>query len=230
MSTQEQISNPKSLQPVLSDDLAVYLDPYPGHKGNELVWDICDCGNGLYNGPSGATWRKTPRGPQMPWHFACDGNGGWWIKVSSVRRRTRQVAKAFARDRAEAPMREWLAAEANWRTDVAAWLAEEARLAALVTGFVGDIDAKIKNLAGTITVYWEFTRASYTGHDETAVLLIITTEDGKVLKFVSAGASAFGWERGDRVIITSATVKAHDNYKGQDQTTISRARITLKEN
>lgn len=57
------------------------------------------------------------------------------------------------------------------------------------------------------------------------MLLVLTLDNGQVLKWASAATSAFGYERGDRVRIIRATVKAHDTYKGQDQTALKNVRL-----
>ncbi len=49
------------------------------------------------------------------------------------------------------------------------------------------------------------------------------TEDGHVVKWFASGS--FSYELGDVVKFEAATVKAHENYQGTDQTVITRGVI-----
>ncbi|WP_280302854.1 hypothetical protein [Nocardia abscessus] len=214
-------------QAVTSDDPTVYVDPYPNARGTDEVEEPCRCSNGRYFGPTNARW-DNGNGHEA-WCFYCNGTAVLRVKVSSVRARARRAAKAAAERRELAPYLEWLAAEKAHRELLAAEeaaYAEQERRNSLVRGFLGEIGDKITDRAAVVTVAYAYDKANYyTGRPETGMLLVLTLDNGQVVKWSSTGAGAFGYERGDRVRILRATVKAHDNYKGQDQTTLKNVRL-----
>lgn len=230
MITAEKIDGPATLTPtqaVTSDDPTVYVDPYPDARGSDEVEEPCGCGNGRYWGATNARWNNGSG--YAAWCFYCNGTAVRRVKVSSVRARIRRAAKAAAERRELAPYLEWLAAEKAHRELLAAEeaaYAEQERRNSLVRGFVGEIGDKITDRAAVVTVAYAYDKANYyTGRPETGMLLVLTLDNGQVVKWSSTGAGAFGYERGDRVRILRATVKAHDNYKGQDQTTLKNVRL-----
>ncbi|MGW4719908.1 hypothetical protein [Nocardia sp. NPDC004260] len=230
MFTAEKTTGPAiltSAQAVTSDDPTVYIDPYPNARGTDEVEEPCGCNNGRYSGPTNARWDNG--NGHDAWCFHCNGTAVLRVKVSSVRARVRRAAKAAAERRELAPYLEWLAAEKAHKELLAAEAAayaEQERRTSLVRGFVGEIGDKITDRTAVVTVAYTYDKANYyTGRPETGMLLVLTLDNGQVVKWSSTGAGAFGYERGDRVRILRATVKAHDNYKGQDQTTLKNVRL-----
>ncbi|QIS06782.1 hypothetical protein F5X71_34730 [Nocardia brasiliensis] len=60
-------------------DPTIYVDPCPGKKGTDEVWEQCPhCDSGVYNGHSSITWIIRGRG-EGTWCFTCRGAGGWKI-------------------------------------------------------------------------------------------------------------------------------------------------------
>lgn len=97
-------------------------------------------------------------------------------------------------------------------------LEAERRAAPIAAGFLGDIKERIKNISFTLTTV--LLREDNYG---TKTLLVGRTEDGHVVKWWAA--RALDIEVGDTLTLEAATVKAHENYKGIDQTVITRGTI-----
>lgn len=222
-----QFRNPPA--PVRSDDPTVYVDPFPTLKGADRVWEHCgSCRDGVYTGPSRVHW-DNGRG-DTTWCFYCHGAGGRYVLVSSKRASARKYAKNEAvrqQQRLEweagAPAR---AAE-EARVEAAKVAAEEARRAALVTGFAGQVGDRLKGLEATVDVAMTFPVPSFTGYgaDVMKALVVLTLVDtGQVLKTTGTGNTLYGLKRGDKVKVTG-TVKDHSNYQGQDQTVLTRAKL-----
>lgn len=85
-------------------------------------------------------------------------------------------------------------------------------------GFIGDIKERIRNFSLNLTYVREDD-----GYYGKTTLFIGRTGDGHVVKWFAAGTFVF--EIGDTLNLEAATVKAHEVYKGQDQTVITRAKI-----
>lgn len=211
-------------------DPTVYADPFPGLRGDELVKQPCSkCGgDGKYNAPSGYKWVHD--GAEDTWCFACMGKGGSMVKVSSVRDRVRKAANRAKVSADAAPLREWLTAEAVWGSEVRAWLKAEketARQSKLVTGFVGAVAAKVTNLIGTVTITKDYPTEDHFGHSKTGMMLIITLDNGQVVKWSSTARGIWGFEEGARVRIVRAIVKGHGDYRGQEQTELKNVKLEL---
>lgn len=221
-------------------DPTVYVDPCPGMKGTDSIVTECQnpcCDNGLYIAPSSRQFNGNTQGRTYvdKWCFVCGGSGRYTVKVLSLRARARREAKQAQRavqqtqqTVIEAPYRAWLLAEANHRLLVAdeeLAYAEQARRDALVSGFVGEVGTKVRDLGGAVTVAYVYDTTDYMGYDTTGCMLLITLDNGQVVKWSSTSGGAFGWEIGARVRITSGKVKAHANYKGQDQTVLTNVRL-----
>lgn len=212
-------------------DPTVYVDPCPDKKGDEKVKETCsNCGgDGVYKAPTGLLIRNPRTGGNFPGCFACAGFGYRVVKVSSVRARVRLAANQAKRRRDEAPMRAWLAAESTYRkliADEEAAYAEQDRREALVTGFIADIGTKIANLAGIITVAAEYNTTNFQGYATTGRMLVITLDDGKVVKWASdSAAGIWGFEQGERIRIVRAIAKGHNQFRGQDQTTLKNVKL-----
>lgn len=210
-------------------DPTVYVDPHPGKKGTDLVREDCTfCrGTGVYQAPSGLVI-KNPHGPGLfRGCFQCNGYGYHDYKVSSVRSRVRRQAAAAKAWRDGESVRKLAAAVAERNAYAAAWdaaLVEQARRDALVTGFVGNVGDKVK-ATGTVTVATRFEVPGYNYGTVLKAFVVVTLDDGKVVKTSGTGLSLYGVESGDKVTV-AGTVKGFDNYNGQDQTTLTRVKLT----
>ena len=231
-----------TMTPVKTTDTAVryngrvytvttYVDPYPGMKGNDRITVRQTCtrcgGTGIY-----VWW--TALGEARGTCFLCLGACVTMhsravsmlrreAKVEAVWREYGDAIRAEYAAEAEAVRVAELAAEFAEHWDAAH--AEQARRAAMVTGFVADIGAKV-DVTGAVTVATSFDVPSYRGYgaDDRKALVVVTLDDGHVVKATGTGRSLFDIERGARVRIRG-TVKDHDNYRGQDQTVLTRAKI-----
>ena len=207
-----------------------YEDPHPGKKGAEIVKDPCHCGDGVYHAPSRVVW-DNGRG-ETKWCFSCNGAAYIERSVATLRRRERAMVKATNEARrlhalslAEAPMRH----QAEVDEAHATALIEDARRAALVSGFVGMEGDKVTNLKGRIDYQGTWETPSYSGYGtEVKSIVIITLTDGKVVKIVGTSATYFGWTRDDLVTIVRGVVKGTGNYNGQDQTILTRAKLSAE--
>jgi hypothetical protein len=207
-----------------------YVDPYPGQQASDRIAQICgSCdGSGVYSGPSSWIWQKGKRVEK--WCFQCNGSGRYSLSVGTLRKRAKEAA--YQRDYADEIR---AAQEAAWAAVKAAEIAEaweeahaeQARRAALVSGFAGEVGERIKGRAGAIR-YASTYDASYGYHKAIGAFLIIELDGGQVVKISGTGRSLFGHARGDRVKVTG-TVKAHGNYQGQDQAVLTRAAIESEE-
>ncbi|MCV7144236.1 hypothetical protein [Mycolicibacterium fortuitum] len=91
----------------------------------------------------------------------------------------------------------------------------ERKATPIVAGFIGEVGERIKNIAGVAkTVYRD------EGYYGMRTLLVGITDDGHVITWWAS--KSLDIEVGQRFTIGAATVKNHDNYKGQDQTVLSR--------
>lgn len=94
----------------------------------------------------------------------------------------------------------------------------------VASGFVGEVDEKIADISGEVKVLREvMTDYGY------ATILIVKADDGHLLKWfgkVPDEVDGQELEVGQRIVITSATVKSHENYQGDDQTRIVRAKLS----
>jgi hypothetical protein len=218
----------KSPRPVVhrGRPLSSYVDPFPGLSAKDRVKSLCGyCdGSGIYHGHSSWIWYKGKRAEK--WCFQCGGQGHRMVSVASQRRRAKE--DAYQRDYADEINAERAAAwaevaAAQHAEDWDAAHAEQARRAALVSGFAGDIGQRVRNLPGVVKVAKSYD-ASYGFHSAIGMFLIIALDSGQVLKVSGVGSSLFGHEPGDRVKV-SGSVKAHENYNGQDQSVLIRAKV-----
>ncbi|MEI7548235.1 MAG: hypothetical protein WCK21_09285, partial [Actinomycetota bacterium] len=82
-------------------------------------------------------------------------------------------------------------------------------------GFIGEVGERVRDFFVTATMVREFD-----GDFGTTTLLVGTTDDGHVVKWFASGAR--DWEPGVRIHFTAATVKAQEQYKSVDQTSLTR--------
>jgi hypothetical protein len=213
--------------------LHTYTDPFPGLKSTDKVQvDCADCGgDGVYHAPSGYSIRNPRTGYGFKGCFACNGYGHVTRTVQSRRRNAMQHAWFAEYGQAIADAER----EANWAAQRAAEQAEawdeahveQVRRAALVTGFVGEVGAKVSGLAGTVAVAKYFAGA---WNRSSSMFVVINLDNGQVVKMFGSSESLFSVERGDHVTITGATVKAHESYKGQDQSVLMRVKVAVDVN
>jgi hypothetical protein len=84
-------------------------------------------------------------------------------------------------------------------------------------GFVAPVGQRVKNITLTLSQVKMFD-----GNYGTTTLLVGRTSDQHVVKWFASGNHDYNI--GDTITL-DATVKAHDNYKGTDQTVVTRGRI-----
>lgn len=211
--------------------VTTYVDPYPGRKGSDRI-DIRDTcsrcgGTGIY-----VWWNSM--GECRGTCFLCMGPGTVVrsravstlrreAKVDAVWREHGDMLRAESAAKADAERAAVLAA--NFARDWDEAHAEQARRAALVSGFVGDIGDKI-DADGVVDVATTFERESFRGYGTDLVaLVVVTLDDGHVVKTSGTGRTLYGLERGERVHIRG-TVKGHGQRNGQDQTVLKAVKIT----
>lgn len=195
--------------------VAVYVDPFPGRKGSEVLKETC----GKCNGDKVIGWGNvTLQVGKVSGRvcFQCMGKGYTTRLVSSARSTARRQAKA--QTEANIAAADYVNTEVEDAHTEA--LAEEARRAALVTGFLAEVGVRVRNLKAVVEVNAKFEAASFNGYgvDYKSMLILREVESGRVIKAVTA---ARGFERGEAVTV-SGTVKDHARYNGQDQTVLAR--------
>lgn len=82
-------------------------------------------------------------------------------------------------------------------------------------GFIGEVGERVRDFNVTATAIRQFD-----GMYGTTTLLVGTTDDGHVVKWFASGTH--DWEPGDVLHFAAATVKAHEQYNGTDQTALTR--------
>ena len=95
------------------------------------------------------------------------------------------------------------------------------RRANRVSGFIGEKGEKIDGLEATVTG----TR-SWEGEWGTTTLVSLRSADGHTVKWFASGGKEY--EAGTKVTV-KATIKGHDNYDGDDQTIITRAKLVVRD-
>lgn len=210
--------------------LPVYVDPFPGKKGTDYVREECVfCTDGVYGGASGHTWARKVNGVWVTnkWCYRCQGLGYFSVRVSSVRARVRREVKRQIQaiqdaPRIEAERKARLAAEIEFAHIDA--LAEQARRDAMNNDVLGEVGAKIRDLAATVRVATTYD-ASFGFSKQIGSFLVLETDDHRFVKVAGTGSTLFGHKRDDRVTIKLGTVKDHSEYKGQVQTNLTRVKL-----
>lgn len=82
-------------------------------------------------------------------------------------------------------------------------------------GFIGDVKERVRDFNVTATMIRQFE-----GDFGYTTLLVGSTDDGHVVKWFASGMQP--WEPGDVLHFAAATVKAHEEYRGTDQTVLTR--------
>ena len=227
MTTMTATTKPVTFNGVLGKKpLTTYSDPYPALKGTDKAPVECGmCSDGVYDAPSRIHWNNG-RG-DTTWCFWCNGSGKRLRSVSKLRSEAKADAYAaeFATEIAayHDAKAEAFNAAAKAEEFALAWdeaHKEQERRNAIVGGFIGEAGDKVKNLQGTVN----FTKM-IDGYYGSSMLVIITLDNGQVVKTFGSGSSLYGLDRGQKVTILSATVKGHDHYNGQDQTELKMVKI-----
>ena len=204
--------------------LTTYVDPYPGAKNTDRRFgrDVAPChrcgGTGIYSTYHGVCYRCMGRGTEA--------NG---ITVGTLRKyakaaafNTEYAAEIAAARAAQAEAAAVAQAAADFAADWDAAHAEDARRAAMVQGFIGEVGEKV-SATGTVQVA-KYIAGSW--NRSSSMFLVIKLVSGQVVKTFGSGASLMELGRGDEVEITGA-VKAHETYQGQQQTVLTRAKASV---
>lgn len=213
-----------------------YVDPYPGRKGDEVITEDCgNCGGtGMYYGKSGYEFFTSTEGAVTTGCFRCFGTGKHSRKVSSARStERRQIAaenarRAAAADwEADAPAREAREAEEARQAEEAAAKKEADRLAAMTQGFEAEVGVRLRNVECEVVTEYQYEAVAFNGYsmELRAIIVFRVIESGKILQWSSR---AQGLNVGEKVIVTG-TVKDHGDYKGQDQTELTRCIVKRAE-
>lgn len=88
----------------------------------------------------------------------------------------------------------------------------------IAKGFIGEVKERVRDFSIELTTVREFD-----GNYGTTTLFVGRTPSGHVVKWFASGA--WRYDVGDTLYLAAATVKAHENYKGIDQTVITRGKI-----
>lgn len=202
--------------------LSTYVDPCPGKIGTDKVPSTCGrCGgSGVFE-----CFRHIYAGRC----FQCGGSGSVPTNVSTVRKHAKSDAfyAEFAAELAAVRLVAETAANiaiaaAKFAADWEAAHTEDARRSSMVQGFLGQVGDKVTG-TGTVAVA-KYISGSY--NRSSSVFLVVELDSGQVIKTFGSGESLFALDRGDRVVLSGA-VKAHESYRGQDQTVLTRAKAIL---
>ena len=102
----------------------------------------------------------------------------------------------------------------------------EDRIAKATSGFVAPVKTRLRDVPVTITNVFEGTRAAYAWPHGEEPFQIITMRDGDGHEIVWKTSSVQPVTVGDDVTMTG-TVKEHGEFRGVDQTQISRAKLEI---
>lgn len=207
-------------------ELHSYVDPHPGKVGTDRVPTTCGrCGgSGYFN-----CFRHIYAGRC----FGCDGTGKDTISVATARKWAR--SDAFATEYADEIAAYWAEFEAAQEVArkaeefAAHWdeaHAENIRRAALVQGFLAEVGDKIAGVEVTVKVA-KYIEGSW--NRSSSMFIIAETAAGQVIKIFGSSNSLFGLQRDDQATITTAKVKAHESWNGQEQTVLSHVKVEKNE-
>jgi hypothetical protein len=208
-------------------ELKTYSDPHPGKAASDRV--AVPCGRCVNESGYIRAFSHVHNGIC----FECNGTGKGSITVATLRKHAKAAAynTEYAEEiqAAREAQREAFRAAAEIEAAAAAKAAaeaEEARLASLVQGFVGNEGDKIENLPVTINVA-KYIEGSW--NRSSSMFIIATTDAGQVVKIFGSSATLFGLQRGQAAVITTAKVKKHDWHNGQDQTVLGFVKMAVAE-
>lgn len=211
--------------------LHLYVDPHPGkHNSDRIPVDCGKCG--------GSGYIRAFSHVEGGVCFECEGHGKTSISVGTLRQYAK--ADAFSAEYGEEIDAYWAEFEAVQQAArkaeefAQAWddaHAEAAKRAAMVGGFIGEVGEQLrgKGLVGTV-VFEKHYDAGFGYHKTTGKFMIIEMSDGKIAKVAGTGGGLFvGAHKGDQVAILGGSVKAHENFRGQDQSVLQRVKLELIE-
>ena len=208
-------------------ELSTYVDPHPGLKGTDKVQ--VPCGRCVNKTGYIRAFAHVEGGIC----FECRGAGTVGINVSTVRKWAKSDAYCteFAAEIAahRQSLRDAEIAANAARELAQAWddaHAEQARLASLTQGFIGQPGEKV-TVEATIKVA-KYIEAQQHGWSA-KMFIIAETTDGNIVKISGSSNSLFELDRGDKVTLTGK-VAAHENYRGQDQTVLSHVKAVVIDN
>jgi hypothetical protein len=92
-------------------------------------------------------------------------------------------------------------------------------------GYLAQVGERVKDLAGEVVLVRDI--QSRFGFSK---LLVVKLDSGHLVKTFSSAASVLDSDfvAGDRIDILAGTVKAHEEYKGQEQTMLTRVKVAQK--
>lgn len=220
-----------------------YIQPHPTLKGEDKVKEPCmKCsGTGTYQGPT--PWQREEvradgTAVYHPYCFQCDGKGYRELLVASIRaRESRAVRKhndtvSQAHEQLpqiiQAQMEEELAQKEREAQAQKALDHHQATIDKLNTEMPEG--QRISHIPVEVTSIREYWKEGWNPWDAPQLTRAITftmkaSPGAQPLVWFSAGAGAFRLEEGQEGTL-AATVKKHDTYREEVQTTITRA--TLK--
>lgn len=208
-------------------ELKTFIDPHPGKVASDKV--AVDCGRCVDRKGYIAGFAHVHHGIC----FKCLGAGVEYVTVGTLRKHAKADAYRveYAAEIAaavEAQRQAFItAAEVEAKAAAeAARIAEEARLASLVQGFLGNEGDKLTNVRVTINVA-KYIEGSW--NRSSSMFIIATTDEGNVLKIFGSSNTLFGLQRGDVTTIVTGKVKKHDWHDGQDQTVLSHVKMAAVE-
>jgi len=209
--------------------LTTYVDPHPGLKGTDKVAIECGmCRDGVYTGYSRIHWQNGKG--DTTWCFWCNGTNRRYISVSTARRNAKR--QAFQAEYAVQIEANRIARETAANVAIAAakfeaaWdeaHAEQARRAAMVQGFLGEVGDKVATGPGIVQVA-KYIEGSW--NRSSSMFIVVKLDSGQVVKTFGSSTTLFGLERGYRVTLTGK-VKAQETYQGQDQTVLSHTKAEV---
>lgn len=119
-----------------------------------------------------------------------------------------------------------VAAYARKNRDAAQVKVREDRITEATPGFVAPVKTRLRDVPVTITNVFEGTRAAYAWPHSDEPFQIITMRDGDGHEIVWKTSTVQPVTVGDDVTMTG-TVKEHGEFRGVDQTQISRAKLEI---
>lgn len=114
---------------------------------------------------------------------------------------------------------------------ITAWMREEKRQieraakAEIAKGFLADEGARIADVEATVTGVRLIDNPYSLDGGQNTIVTLLAAATGHELKWFASGAREE--QVGDKVMILRATVKKHDQFRGTDQTIITRAKLAV---
>lgn len=213
--------------PIGRRELVSYVDPYPGSKNSDRLYgrDVAPCircgGSGIYSDYHGLCYR-------------CGGNGREHNGVSVGTLRKHAKADAYYSDYAEeyaAHVAAENAAEAAHYLAVAVAQDHEYALAINAKidadmGYLAEVGEKVADIEIVVKVA-KYIAGSY--NRSSSMFIVAESAAGHAITLFGSAASVMSLSQGDRAVITTGRVKAHDEYDGVSQTKLSHVKVQVIE-